>query len=227
MIEVVEAPRILVVEDDRVLRDAIASALRNEGYSVRSTSRSSRASELLNRFRPDLAVLDIRFPEGPDGYEIARRIRSSSELPILFVTAKDRLKERLEGFDAGGDDYLVKPFAMPELLARIRVALRRAGHSTPGAMVLGDLVVDEQARSVVYAGEDVHLTPTEFDLLVVFARRPGRVLSKERLLTLVWDFESYDDNLVEVYVSSLRRKLERHGPRILHTVRGAGYSLRA
>jgi two-component system, OmpR family, response regulator len=222
-----EAPRLLVVEDDRVLRDAIAAALRHEGYTVRSTSRSERGVDLVGSFRPDLAVLDVRFPEGPDGFEIARRIRSTSDTPIVFVTAADGLQERLLGFELGADDYLVKPFAMPELLARVRVALRRSGRETPGTLVVGELLVDEGAHSVVYAGEEVTLTPTEFDLLACFARRPGQVLSKERLLNLVWDFESYDDNLVEVYVSTLRRKLETHGPRILHTVRGAGYALRS
>jgi DNA-binding response OmpR family regulator len=223
----VDTPRLLVVEDDRVLRDAIAGALRQDGYTVRSTSRSEKAPELIASFRPDLAVLDIRFPEGPDGFELARQIRGASDAPIVFVTAADRLQDRLTGFDIGADDYLIKPFAMPELLARIRVALRRAGRTTSGAIIVGDLVVDEQARSASLAGRDLDLTPTEFDLLAAFTRRPGQVLSKERLLALVWDFESYDDNLVEVYVSTLRRKLEADGAeRILHTVRGAGYVLR-
>jgi two-component system OmpR family response regulator len=221
------APRILVVEDDRVLRDAIAGALRNEGYAVRSTSRSERAGKLAGGFRPDLAVLDVRFPDGPDGFAIARDLRASSDAPIVFVTAAETLDDRLTGFDVGGDDYLVKPFAMPELLARIRVLLRRSGRTTSQALQVGDLVVDELGQSVLRAGQAVELTPTEFDLLTAFVRRPGKVLSKERLLALVWDFAAYDDNLVEVYVSSLRRKLEEHGPRMLHTVRGAGYVLRA
>ncbi|MBW3657044.1 MAG: response regulator transcription factor [Actinobacteria bacterium] len=220
-------PRILVVEDDRTLRDAIASALRQEGYTVRSTSRSSRAADLAGSFRPDLAVLDIRFPDGPDGFDVARDLRGSSDAPIVFVTAAETLQDRLTGFDVGGDDYLVKPFAMPELLARVRVLLWRTGRASSRSLQLGDLVVDEDARTVVRGGTPVELTPTEFDLLVAFARRPGVVLSKERLLALVWDFASYDGNLVEVYVSTLRRKLEEHGPRVLHTVRGAGYVLRS
>jgi two-component system, OmpR family, response regulator len=221
------APRILVVEDDRVLRDAIASALRNEGYEVRSTSQATRAARLVAEHRPDLAVLDVRFPEGPDGFEIARELRAASDAPIVFVTAAETLDDRLTGFEVGGDDYLVKPFAMPELLARVRVQLRRAGRTTSQVLRIGDLVVDELGQSVGRDGEPVELTPTEFDLLAAFARRPGQVLSKERLLALVWDFDAYDPNLVEVYISSLRRKLEVHGPRLLHTVRGAGYVLRA
>lgn len=222
-----EVPRLLVVEDDRVLRDAIAAALRHEGYRVRSTSRSERAMELVSSFRPDLAVLDVRFPSGPDGFELGRRVRGVSDAPIVFVSAADGLEDRLSGFELGADDYIVKPFAMPELLARVGVALRRAGRMTSGVEAVGDLVLDEMARTVVRSGEIVELTPTEFDLLAVFVRHPGRVFSKSRLLALVWDFDAYDDNLVEVYVSSLRQKLELHGERILQTVRGAGYVLRA
>ena len=220
------AARVLVVEDDRALRDAVAAALRHEGYVVRSTSQGSRAAGLIERFRPDVALLDIRLPGGPDGFEIAQLIRSSSDVPIIFVTAVEELDARLSGFEMGGDDYLVKPFAMPELVARVQALLRRAGRATSQTLTVGDLLVDEQARTVMRDGEPIGLTPTEFDLLVAFVRRPGHVLSKERLLALVWDFESYDNNLVEVYVSMLRRKLETHGSRMLHTVRGAGYVLR-
>jgi two-component system OmpR family response regulator len=220
-------PRILVAEDDRVLRDAVAGALRQEGYTVKATSDPDRASKLLTEFRPDLAILDVRFPSGPDGFELAGRIRAVSDAPIIFVTAVESLQGRLTGFDVGGDDYLVKPFAVPELLARVRVLLRRTGRSTSQALQVGDLIVDELAGSAQRAGEPLGLTPTEFELLAAFARRPGKVLSKERLLALVWDFDAYDDNLVEVYVSTLRRKLEAHGPRMLHTVRGAGYVLQS
>lgn len=220
-------PRILVVEDDRALRDAIAGALRAEGFAVRSTSVAERAPRLIAEFRPDLAVLDVRLPDGPEGFEIARELRSASDAPIVFVTAAESLEERLTGFEVGGDDYLVKPFAMPELLARVRALLRRSGRTTSQTIQVGDLVVDELGQSVLRGGEEVDLTPTEFELLATFARRPGQVLSKDRLLALVWDFDAYDPNLVEVYVSQLRRKLEQHGPRLLHTVRGAGYVLRS
>jgi two-component system, OmpR family, response regulator len=220
-------PRVVVVEDDGALRDAIAGALRHEGYVVRSTGRSQRVRSLVRQFRPDIAVLDVRLPDGPDGFELARSIRGESDVPVVFVTAMESLEDRLAGFEAGGDDYIVKPFAMPELLARVRALLRRAGRTTSATIEVGDLVVDEQARTAMCRGEKLDLSPTELDLLLALVRRPGRVLSKRRLLALVWDFESYDENLVEVYVGTVRKKLEEHGPRIIHTVRGAGYVLKA
>lgn len=221
------SPRVLVVEDDGALREAIAGALRHEGFTVRSTGRPKRVRSLARQFRPDLAVLDVRLPDGPDGFELARALRAESDAPLVFVTAAESLEDRLTGFDSGGDDYIVKPFAMPELLARIRSLLRRSGRLASTSIEIGGLLVDTESRTVLRNGVEIDLSPTEIDLLLTFVRRPGRVLSKDRLLALVWDFESYDDNLVEVYVSSLRRKLEEHGPRVIHTVRGAGYVFRA
>ncbi len=219
--------RILVIEDDEPIRTALAICLRTEGYDVRAEADGSALARVAEEFRPDLAVLDVRLPVGPDGYSIARRLRSSSDLPLLFVTAADSLDARLEGFEAGADDYLVKPFSMAELLARIYALLRRAGRLSSQVRQVGDLLIDELARAVVRAGVTVILTRTEFDLLAALARRPGQVLSKTQLLTLVWGFEAYDTNLVEVHISTLRRKLEAEGPRVVHTVRGAGYVLRA
>lgn len=220
-------PRILVVEDDEAIRSALAVSLTTEGYDVRAEIDGSALSRVTAEFRPDLAVLDVRLPTGPDGYAIARSLRGSSDLPLLFLTAADSLDARLEGFNAGADDYLVKPFSMAELLARIHALLRRAGRLSSDVRQIGDLVVDEGARTVVRAGAPVALTRTEFELLSALANRPGQVLSKIQLLTLVWGFEAYGANLVEVHVSMLRRKLEVHGPRLVHTVRGTGYVLRA
>jgi two-component system OmpR family response regulator len=158
---------------------------------------------------------------------MARLLRRTSGLPILFLTAADSVDDRLAGFQAGADDYLVKPFSMAELLARVQALLRRSGRLSSASWHVGDLVVDDAARMVVRAGVPLELTRTEYDLLTVLVQQIGTVLSKTQLLTQVWGFDAYDTNLVEVHMSALRRKLEAAGPRLVHTVRGAGYVLRA
>lgn len=220
-------PRILVVEDDAALRDSLAATLRAEGYEVRAEPDGSNVPEALQRFRPDLALLDVRLPEGPDGYSLARLIASQEDVPLFFVTAASSVADRLQGFAVGADDYLTKPFDMAELLARIRALLRRADRLESAVHQIGDLVVDESARSAHRGGNELELTPTEFELLAQLVRQRGRALSKQRLLSLVWGTEEYAVNVVEVHISALRRKLEDHGPRLIHTVRGAGYLVRA
>ncbi len=215
-----------MVEDDRPIRSALEVALRGENYEVEARPDARGVSEVAERFRPDLAILDVRLPGGPDGYAAARALRSGSDMPILFLTAADGIDDRLAGFEAGGDDYLAKPFSMAELLARARALLRRAGRLSSAARQVGDLVIDDAARTVVRNGAIVDLTRTEYDLLAVLVQHPGQVLSKVQLLTQVWGFDAYDANLVEVHMSSLRRKLEAHGPRLIQTVRGVGYVLR-
>lgn len=219
-------PRVLVVEDDRPLRSALDVALRRSGYVVHAMADGNDLSGVLERFRPDLALLDVRLGDGPDGLAVARRIRSQSDLPILMLTAAARVEDRLAGFDAGTDDYVVKPFAMPELLARVAALLRRSGRLDSSVIAVGDLVLDLGTRDVTVDDTPVQLTPTEFDILAELARRRGTTVSKPRLLAAVWGFEDDDPNLVEVHVSSLRRKLEAVAPRIVHTVRGAGYLIR-
>ncbi len=221
-----EEPRVLLVEDDTALRDAMASALSGERYRVMARPDGMQIEADLRDFRPDLAVLDVRLP-GPDGFAIARRIRSESDAPIVFVTAADRLEERLVGFDVGADDYVTKPFSMAELLVRVRALLRRSGLLVSATLEIGDVVVDVGRHLVTRAGAEVELTPTEFELLLALAKDRERPVSKERLLAGVWKFASFDTNLVEVHISSLRRKLEAHGDRCVHTVRGVGYALRA
>jgi DNA-binding response OmpR family regulator len=169
--------------------------------------------------------LDITLP-GPDGMSLARLLRDRDDLPILFLTARDGLDDRLAGFAAGADDYLVKPFALTELLARVHALLRRAGRLRSATIQAGDLVLDEAARSAWRSGQPLELTPAEFGLLAYLLARRGRAISKAELLTQVWGYGSYDPNLVEVRISSLRRKLEARGPRIIHTARGHGYTIR-
>ncbi|MCW2714849.1 MAG: winged helix family two component transcriptional regulator [Frankiales bacterium] len=221
-----QRPRILVIEDDTPIGSALDVALRGEDYEVRVEPDGTSLNQIAEQFLPDLVVLDVRLPVGPDGLEMAALLRQRSSLPLLFLTAADSMQERLDGFAAGADDYLIKPFSMAELLARVRALLRRSGRLASSTWQVGDLVVDDDARSVVRSGVTLDLTRTEYDLLAVLARNVGRVLSKSRLLTEVWGFDAYDPNLVEVHMSALRRKLEVHGPRVIHTVRGAGYVLR-
>lgn len=222
-----QQPRILMVEDDERLGDTLAAGLRAEGYDVHLERSGNGIGDVAARFSPDLAVLDVRLSEGPSGFGVAERLRETDDVPIIFLTAADSLDDRLVGFRSGADDYLVKPIALAELAARIRALLRRSGRLSDETWTVGDLRVDEAARTVVRAGEPLVLTRTEFDLLVVLGRNRGRVLSKAQLLTMVWGFEEYDPNLVEVYVSGLRKKLEAQGPRLIQTVRGVGYTLRA
>ena len=219
-------PRVLVVEDDATVRDALVAALGAEGYLVEALPDGAAIDVVLDGFRPDLIVLDVRLP-GPDGFALGRRVRGESDVPIVFLTAADTLDDRLQGFDLGADDYLTKPFSVAELLARIRALLRRSGRLSSDTWQVADVLVDEGARMVRRGEVDIDLTRTEFDLLVAMGRRRGRAVSKEHLLAAVWEFDSYDPNLVEVHVSALRRKLEAHGPRVVHTVRGVGYVLRA
>jgi DNA-binding response OmpR family regulator len=219
-------PRVLVVEDDTPIRSALDVALRGEGYEVRAEADGTQLLQVAEQFLPDLAVLDIRLPVGPDGYAMAGILRRGSGLPVLFLTAADSVEDRLAGFQAGADDYLVKPFSMAELLARVQALLRRSGRLSSSTWQIGDLIVDDGARTVVRGGVTLDLTKTEYDLLAMLAQHVGKVLSKTQLLTQVWGFDAYDTNLVEVHMSALRRKLELVGPRVIHTLRGAGYVLR-
>jgi len=218
--------RALIVEDDAAIREAVALALRDDGYDVCAEADGAAALRAAARFRPDVAIVDVRLPPGPDGFVVARSLREASDLPVVFLTAADDLDARLAGFAIGADDYIVKPFSMSELLARLRAVLRRTGRLRAVVWQVGDLVVDEAARVVTRGGGPIELTPTEFELLAVFGRHRGRVLTKVELLSLVWGYDAYDPNLVEVHISALRAKLEARGERLIHTVRGAGYVLR-
>jgi two-component system, OmpR family, response regulator len=211
------------VEDDAAARHAVVVALEVEGFEVRGIVDGTEIETVLGDFRPDLLILDVRLPNGPDGFEIARATRRATDIPLLFLTGADALEERLQGFEAGADDYLLKPFAMEELLARVRALLHRSRRLVSATLQVRDLVVDHGNRQVQRAGTPVDLTGVEYELLRTLAGRPGHVHSKQRLMTDVWGFDSFDPNLVEVHISALRRKLERHGPRMIHTERGRGY----
>jgi len=217
-----ESPRVVLVEDEEPVRQAVERALRREGFAVTGFADYPDPGLILAA-APDLAVLDVLLPSG-DGFELARELRAARDLPIVFLTARDAVEDRLDGFGLGADDYLVKPFALEELLARVRAVLRRTGR-LGAAIEAGDVVVDEQSGLATRAGSPLELTPTELRLLAYLVRQRGLVLSKHQLLTQVWGYDAYDPNVVEVHVSALRRKLEARGPRILDTVRGLGYRL--
>lgn len=218
---------ILVVEDDETIRRSLDVALRRVGYAVRAEPDGTKMAEALANFRPDLAILDVRLPVGPNGFAIARQLQSNQPgLPILFLTAADGLRDRLEGFEAGGDDYLSKPYETAELLARVKALLRRLGRPADPVWRAADLVVDDATRTVTRAGKELKLTATEYKLLAMLCLHQGQILTKEQLLTEVWGYDAYDPNVVYVHMVSLRRKLEAHGPRLVHTVRSFGYVLR-
>ena len=222
----VNTARILVVEDDRSLRDLLAAALQREGWDVRAVADAAAGEAAVDAFSPDVAILDIQLGEGPDGLTLARRIRQRSDVPFVFLTDRVAVEDRLAGFESGADDYLAKPFILAELLARLRVVLRRRGRMGAAEVVeIGPLRIDEAGRRAYVDEALVDLTRIEFELLANLAGQAGRVASKTDLLSRVWGFEGYDQNLVEVHISSLRRKLGEAG-RLVQTVRGVGYVLR-
>jgi DNA-binding response OmpR family regulator len=175
-------------------------------------------------FRPDVAVLDVMLPT-TSGLALAGHLRRHTQAGIVFVTARDGVADRLSGFEVGADDYVVKPFVAAELVARVRAVLRRTGRLRSSTVEVADVVIDEDAGEVLRGGCRIAVTATELRLLGYLARQRGRVVSKTQILTQVWGYEAYDPNLVEAYVSTLRRKLEQHGPRVIHTVRGVGYRI--
>ncbi|MFI9817307.1 response regulator transcription factor [Saccharothrix variisporea] len=219
------AARVLVIEDAEAIGAAVSSALREAGYQVQVRPDGRDLEGELARFRPDLVVLDVMLP-GRDGFMLLEVIRRTTGAGVVMLTARDGVADRLRGLDRGADDYVVKPFVLAELVARVSAVLRRLGR-TPSTVQIGDLLVDADSAVVLRGDAPVELTATELRLLRYLAAQRGRVVGKTQILTAVWGYEDYDPNLVEVHVSALRRKLEEHGPRLLHTVRGLGYVLRA
>jgi len=215
----------LFVEDDEAVRNALAIELRAAGYLVQAEVDGSSLEEIAESFRPDIAILDVLLP-GRSGFDLARELRNKSDLPILFLTARDAVSSRLAGFSAGGDDYVIKPVVIEELLARLRALLRRSGRLEADVLEVGDLILDEPARVVKRGALTLELTPIEFQLLGFLMRNRGVVLSRLQIMSQVWGYEEHDPNLVPVHMGNLRHKLEVAGPRVIHTVRGHGYVLR-
>ncbi|MFD8246881.1 response regulator transcription factor [Nocardia sp. NPDC059691] len=221
---------VLVVDDEPVLAEMMSMALRYEGWEVTTAGDGRTAVAKTREARPDVVVLDVMLPD-MTGLEVLSKLRAQySDLPVLLLTAKDSVEDRIAGLTAGGDDYVTKPFSIEEVVLRLRSLLRRTGVATENSdaqLVVGDLVLDEDSHEVTRAGEVIVLTSTEFELLRFFMRNPKRVLSKAQILDRVW---SYDfggrSNIVELYVSYLRKKIDSGRAPMIHTLRGAGYVLK-
>jgi len=220
--------RLLLVDDEDNLRSMLEAALRHSGFDVHAVATGRAAIEAVGGLEPDLVVLDVMLPD-LDGFEVCRRWRQDGRrTPVVFLTARDGTDDTVRGLTTGGDDYLVKPFSLEELVARIQAVLRRAGAArTEALLTFSDLVLDDDAHRVTRGGEDVELSPTEFNLLRFLMANHGRVLSKPQILDHVWNYDfGGDGGVVETYIGYLRRKLDATGPRLIHTIRGVGYTMR-
>ena len=221
--------KILVVDDERAVRESLRRALELEGYEIELAEDGAKALERLDADpEPDAMVLDVLMP-GVDGLEVSRTLRrKGSKVPILMLTARTQVEDRVEGLDAGADDYLTKPFALEELLARVRALLRRTGDGTGETLRFADLELDPGTREVIRGGEKIELTRTEFSLLELFLLNPKQVLTRSLIFERVWGYDfGFASNSLDVYIGYLRRKTETGGkPRLIHTVRGVGYALR-
>ena len=221
--------RVLTVDDETSLTELLAMAMRYEGWEVFSAASGAEAVRVAREVRPDALVLDMMLPDF-DGLEVMRRVRAQlPDVPVLFLTAKDAVEDRVGGLTAGGDDYVTKPFSLEEVIARMRGLLRCTGATTrPDALlVVGDLSLDEDTREVSRGGQEISLTPTEFELLRYLMRNPRRVLSKAQILDRVWNYDfGGQANVVELYISYLRKKIDSGQAPMIHTLRGAGYVLR-
>ena len=222
--------RALVVDDEATLAELLSTALRYEGWQVEHALTGRAAIRQARSLDPDVILLDVMLPD-LSGLEVLRRIRATHpHVPVLFLTAKDAVEDRIAGLTAGGDDYVTKPFSLEEVVARLRALLRRSGavsEREEAVLVVGDLRMDEDSHEVSRGGEDIRLTATEFELLRYFMRNPRRVLSKAQILDRVWQYDfGGQANIVELYVSYLRRKIDKGREPMLHTLRGVGYVLK-
>ncbi|MFJ8073422.1 response regulator transcription factor [Streptomyces sp. NPDC096176] len=222
--------RVLVVDDEASLSELLSMALRYEGWEVRSADDGAGAVRAVREFRPDAVVLDVMLPD-MDGLAVLGRLRRElPQVPVLFLTARDSVEDRIAGLTAGGDDYVTKPFSLEEVVARLRGLIRRSGTAavrSESLLAVGDLTLDEDSHEVTRGGRSVHLTATEFELLRYLMRNPRRVLSKAQILDRVWSYDfGGQANVVELYISYLRRKIDAGRSPMIHTRRGAGYLIK-
>ena len=225
------ALRVLVVDDETMLTDLLSMALRMEGWEVKTAGSGMEALHTTREFDPDALVLDIMMPD-LDGMSVLQRLRKSgNDVPVLFLTAKDAVSDRVAGLTAGGDDYVTKPFSLEEVVARIRGLLRRAGgvrNDVEPILRVGDLSLNEDSHEVIRAGDEIELTATEFELLRYLMRNQRRVVSKAQILDRVWDYDfGGRSSVVELYISYLRKKIDLDREPLIHTVRGVGYMIKA
>lgn len=224
-------PHIVVVDDDSKITSMLRRSLAFEGYDVTTAANGAEGLQVMMKLDPDLLILDVMMPQ-IDGWEVCRRVRESgSAVPIMMLTAKDDVIDRVKGLDLGADDYVVKPFALEELLARARALLRRKAdklEETKSQLVYEDLVLDLDAREAIRSNAHIELTSKEYDLLLLFMQNPRRVLTRDAIMEKIWGFDfSGESNVLEVYIAMLRQKLEAGGgKRLIQTVRGTGYVLR-
>ncbi len=228
MLGTMPGERLLLVDDEDNLRSMLEAALRHVGFDVHPVATGRAAIDAAGEVRPDLIVLDVMLPD-IDGFEVTKRLRSDgSRIPVLFLTARDATEDKVRGLTLGGDDYLVKPFSLEELVARINAVLRRSGAARSDSVVTcADLELDDDAHRVTRAGREVGLSPTEYNLLRYLLINQGRVVSKAQILDHVWQYDfGGDGGVVETYIGYLRRKVDDVDPRLIHTIRGVGYVLR-
>jgi len=220
------APCILVVDDEETICEFLEMGLGHEGYRVERATDGAQALQLATQLKPDLIILDVMLP-GTDGLDVCRRISSISDVPIIMLTARGELQDRIAGLDGGADDYIAKPFRFQELVARVRAVLRRHGKAVHQTLRYGNLVLNRDTREVWRGGFGVALTPREFDLLELFLAHPRQVFSRDTILNRLWGYHYVGDtNVVDVHISALRDKLGDVDRRLIQTVRGVGYSLR-
>ncbi len=224
-------PRVLVVDDEHNLTELLSMALRYEGWEVKSAGSGMAAVRAAREFEPDAVALDMMLPD-MDGLEVLRRMREHNDrIPVLFLTARDAVEDRIAGLTAGGDDYVTKPFSLEEVVARLRALMRRtavmATQDEDSTLVVGDLSLDEDSHEVIRGGDAINLTATEFELLRYLMRNPKRVLSKAQILDRVWNYDfGGQANVVELYISYLRKKVDAGREPMIHTMRGVGYVLK-